>query len=104
MQLFGTKGQKHKLKILLRDGAGRDISFLEKSRTGHETGWDKQYFFPVISCFTTSFPVFLYVRSVKIKLNKVMSPMNESMSEKRNFVLFWQFYFGSGTDPSSFVQ
>ena len=64
MQLFGTKGQKFlhcpgtkgqrdKLKILPRDGTGRDS--LSKSGTGRGTG--QSLFFSMISCFRTSFPV-----------------------------------------------
>ena len=82
----------------------KTLVFWKNRGRGERRDGINSIFFPVISCFRTSFPVFLYVRSGKIKLNKVMSLMNESMSEKRNFVLFWQFYFGSGTDPSSFVQ
>ena len=36
MQLFGTKGQRDKLKILQWDGTGRDS--YSKSRPGHGTG------------------------------------------------------------------
>jgi hypothetical protein len=98
-----TKAQAQNLAMGW-DGPGQSFFFWKNP--GRDTRRDgiNSIFFPLISCFRTSFLVFLYVRSGKIKLNKVMSLMNESMSEKRNFVLFWQFYFGSGTDPSSFVQ
>ena len=75
MQQFRTKGQKFlqgqwdKLKILTRDGTGRDI--LSKSGKGQSlvfcqnlgccTGRDGTItnFFPMISCFRTSFSCFL---------------------------------------------
>ena len=62
----GTTGQAQNLTMGW-DGPGQSVKiwdgtwdgtitiFLSKSRTGR----DNRYFFPMISCFTTSFPAFL---------------------------------------------
>ena len=65
----GTMGQAQNLamgweglgqSVKIRDGTlDRTITILlSKSGTGRMTRWDNHYFFPIISCFRTSFPVF----------------------------------------------
>ena len=80
----GTTGQAQNL-AMGRDGSGQPVKIWDGTRSGME----QSLFFPMISCFTTSFPVIEHTLPVLERPFLVLDVL---------FLLFWDFWV-SDFDP-----